>query len=149
MKQRLDYDKIAPEALKGMLELEKFLAASGLEASLLELIKIRASQINQCAYCIDMHTKDAIKKGEKLQRLFTLSTWRETDFFSLREEAALAWTETLTLIHNHEVTDVLFMKLKEHFKDQEIVALTTAINTINSWNRLAISFRKIPGSYQP
>ncbi|HET8886694.1 MAG TPA: carboxymuconolactone decarboxylase family protein [Salinimicrobium sp.] len=149
MKQRIDYQKIAPEALKGMLQLEKYIANSGLETSLLELVKLRASQINGCAFCIDMHTKDAREMGETEQRLYTLSVWHETDFFGKREEAALAWTEALTLIHNNDVPDALFEKVKKAFSDVEIVALTTAINAINNWNRLAISFRKVPGSYKP
>lgn len=147
MKQRIDYQKVAPAALKGMFELEKYVASSGLEKSLLELVKLRASQINGCAFCIDMHTKDARKAGETEQRLYTLSVWHETDFFSEREEAAIAWTEALTQIQHNDVADELFERVRKSFSDEEIVTLTTAINAINSWNRLAISFRKLPGSY--
>jgi AhpD family alkylhydroperoxidase len=122
---------------------------SGLERSLYELVKTRASQINGCAYCIDMHTKDARKAGETEQRLYTLSAWRETPFYSDRERAALAWTEALTLITENEVPDSLYEATREHFNEQEIVALTMAIVAINGWNRLAIGFRTVPGTYEP
>jgi len=149
MKQRLNYSEKAPDALKGMLELEKYVHGSGLERSLYELVKTRASQINGCAYCIDMHTKDARKAGETEQRLYTLSAWRETPFYSDRERAALAWTEALTLITENEVPDSLYEATREHFNEQEIVALTMAIVAINGWNRLAIGFRTVPGTYEP
>lgn len=149
MKPRLDYSKTAPGALKGMLELEKYVHGSGLERSLYELVKIRASQINGCAYCLDMHTKDARKAGESEQRIYALSAWRETSFYTERERAALDWTEALTLISEDEVSDSLYKATLGHFNEEEIVALTMAIIAINGWNRLAISFRTTPGSYEP
>ncbi|NLN31637.1 MAG: carboxymuconolactone decarboxylase family protein [Bacteroidales bacterium] len=149
MKPRLDYTKTAPGALKGMLELEKYVHGSGLERSLYELVKIRASQINGCAYCLDMHTKDARKAGESEQRIYALSAWRETPFYTERERAALDWTEALTLISEDEVSDSLYKATLEHLNEEEIVALTMAIIAINGWNRLAISFRTPPGSYEP
>lgn len=148
MKQRINYQKVAPEALKGMFELEKYVN-SALESSLIHLIKLKASQINGCAYCIDMHTKDARKAGETEQRLYALSAWRETDFYSDRERAALEWTEALTLISSNEISDSLFDTVRKHFDEKEMVALTTAVNAINSWNRIAIGFRAVPGSYNP
>lgn len=149
MKVRLNYSEVAPGALKAMLEIEKYAAGSGLEHSLYELVKTRASQINGCAYCLDMHTKDARKAGETEQRLYALSAWRETPFYTERERAALAWTEALTLISEDEVSDALFEATRAHFSEKEIVDLTMAIIAINGWNRLAISFRTLPGSYQP
>ncbi len=149
MKPRLNYSKVAPEAIKGMLELEKYVANSGLERSLYELVKTRASQINGCAYCIDMHTKDARKEGETEQRLYTLSAWRETPFFTERERAALEWTETLTLISSNHVSDELYEKMLQNFSEADLMTLTMAIVAINGWNRLAISFRTEAGSYNP
>lgn len=149
MKQRLNYSQIAPEALKGMLELEKYVSNSGLEKTLYELVKIRASQINGCAYCLDMHTKDARKTGETEQRLYALSAWRETPFYTERERAALEWTEALTLISETDVPDAIYDSVRKHFDEKEMVALTMAIVAINGWNRLAISFRTVPGSYKP
>lgn len=149
MKERLDYAESAPTALTGMLELEKYVRDSGLERPLYELVKIRASQINGCGYCIDMHTKDARKAGETEQRVYALSAWRETPFYSGRERAALAWTEALTLISENDVPDSLYEATREYFSEEEIVALTMAVVAINGWNRLAISFRKVPGSYNP
>lgn len=149
MKARLDYSKTAPAALKGMLELEKYVHESGLERKLYELVKTRASQINGCAYCLDMHTKDARKAGETEQRLYALNAWRETPFYSERERAALAWTEALTLISEYDVADELYEATRKEFSEKELVALTMAIIAINGWNRLAISFRTPPGSYQP
>lgn len=147
MKARLNYLEVAPKALKGMLELENFVHTSGLERSLYELVKTRASQINGCAYCLDMHTKDARKAGETEQRLYALTAWRETPFYSERERAALAWTEALTLISGNDVPDSLYEATRKYFNEEEIVALTMAIVAINGWNRLAISFRSVPGSY--
>jgi len=149
MKQRLEYAKVAPGALKAMRELEKYVASSGLERSLYELVKTRASQINGCAYCLDMHTKDARKAGETEQRLYALSAWRETPFYTDRERAALEWTEALTLISQNDVPDSLYENVRQFFDEQEIVALTMAVVAINGWNRLAISFRTVPGSYNP
>ncbi|MDX1829238.1 MAG: carboxymuconolactone decarboxylase family protein [Lutibacter sp.] len=149
MEARLNYSKVAPDALKGMLELEKYINDSGLERPLYELVKTRASQINRCAYCLDMHTKDARKAGETEQRLYALSAWRETPFYTKRERAALEWTETLTLISENEVPDSLYDSVRKHFNEAELVALTMAIVAINGWNRLAISFRTVPGTYKP
>jgi len=147
MKTRLNYVEVEPGALKGMLELEKFVHESGLDRTLYELVKARASQINGCAYCLDMHTKDARKAGETEQRLYVLSAWRETPFYTERERAALAWTEALTLIAENEVPDALYEVTRKYFNESEIVALTMAIIAINGWNRLAISFRTVPGTY--
>lgn len=149
MKERLNYQKVAPEALKPMIELEKYVATSGLERSLYELVKTRASQINGCAYCLDMHTKDARKAGETEQRLYVLSAWRETSFYTPRKRAALAWTEAVTQISHEGVSEELFKVTSQHFEEKELVALTMAIVAINGWNRLAISFGTIPGSYEP
>lgn len=148
MKQRINYSKAAPKAIKGIMEMEKY-AASILEMPLIELVKLRASQLNGCAYCIDMHTKDARAAGETEQRLYTLSVWRETTFFSDREKAALEWTEVLTLISQNDVPDVLFTAVRDHFGEEELIALSICINAINSWNRLAIGFRTPVGTYQP
>lgn len=149
MKKRLNYQAVAPEALKGMLELEKYVAGSGLEHSLYELVKLRASQINGCAYCIDMHSKDARRAGETEQRLYTLSAWKETSFYTDRERAALAWTEAMTLISENDISDGLYQEVTKRFSEKELVALTMAIVAINGWNRLAIGFRVEPGSYNP
>ena len=148
-KERLNYMKIAPESIKGLLEIEKYVAESGLDRKVFELVKLRASQINGCAYCIDMHTKDARSEGETEQRLYGLNAWKETPFYSEKERAALAWTEALTLISEKEISDSLYNKVKEHFDDQKTIALTMAIVAINSWNRLAIGFRNVVGNYQP
>ena len=148
-KKRLDYNETDPKAIKGMLELEKYVVGSGLEVSLYELVKLRASQINGCAYCIDMHSKDARKAGETEQRLYALSAWRETSFYSKRERAALAWTEAMTLISENDMADSLYEEVQQHFTEKEHLALTMAIVAINGWNRLAIGFRKEPGSYNP
>ena len=149
MKARLNYSKVATEAIKGMLEMEKYVHNSGLERLLYELVKTRASQINGCAYCLDMHTKDARKAGETEQRLYALSAWKETPFYTERERAALAWTEALTLIAENEVSDELYEATRKYFSEEDLVTLTIAIVAINGWNRLAIGFRSVPGSYNP
>lgn len=148
MEQRLDYPRLAPEATRALYALGTYLAGCGLEHSLLELIKIRASQINGCAYCIDMHTKDARAAGETEQRIYALNAWRETPFFTERERAALAWAEAITRIDGG-VSDDLYAKAREHFSEKELVDVTWAAAAINAWNRVAISFRSVPGSYQP
>lgn len=148
MQPRLEYDKIAPEGLRAMYGLEKYARDCGLEHSLLELIKYRASQINGCAFCMDMHTKDARAAGETEQRLYTLSAWRETPFYTDRERAALAWTEAVTQVSESHVSDELYEATRRHFNEKELADLTLAIVAINGWNRLAISFRKVPGTYQ-
>jgi AhpD family alkylhydroperoxidase len=149
MQPRIDYLKFAPEALKAMYSLEKYLANCGLEHKLLHLLKLRASQINGCAYCIDMHSKDARALGETEQRLYALDAWRETPFYTDQERAALAWVEAVTLVSETHVSDAVYEKLKQHFGEKEIVDLTLLATTINMWNRLAISMRAVPGHYQP
>jgi AhpD family alkylhydroperoxidase len=149
MTQRIDYMNAAPEALKKMYALEAYLKHCGLEKSLQELVKFRVSQINGCAYCLDMHSKDARAAGETEQRLFCLLAWRESPFYSERERAALDWAEHLTLISEKHVPDDLFERTRKHFSDEELVNLTLAVTMINSWNRFAISFKSEIGSYQP
>ncbi|MHB1795197.1 MAG: carboxymuconolactone decarboxylase family protein [Acidobacteriaceae bacterium] len=149
MDARLDYTKASPEAFKAMVQLEGVVRRSGIDPKLLDLIKIRASQLNGCAYCIDMHTKDARFKGENEQRIYALDAWRETPFFTEKERAALAWTEALTNIQAGHAPDAVYQELSKNFSEEEQVNLTLAITTINAWNRLAIAFRVVPGSYQP
>ena len=149
MESRMDYSKIAPEAVKGMWELESYVRHSGLEPPLLELVRLRASQINGCAFCIDMHTKDARAAGESEQRLYAVSVWEETPFFDERERAALAWTEAVTKVSDTHVPDGVYELARQSFSERELIDLTMAIIAINGWNRLAISFRKVPGTYQP
>lgn len=149
MEPRINYVQVAPDAYKAMRGLEEYVASSGLEKPLYELVKTRASQINGCAFCLDMHTKDARKAGETEQRLYALSAWRETPFYTERERAALEWTEALTLISDTDVPDALYENVRKQFSESEIVALSMAIIAINGWNRLAISFRTVPGSYNP
>ncbi|WP_141589229.1 MULTISPECIES: carboxymuconolactone decarboxylase family protein [unclassified Myxococcus] len=149
MEQRLDFLQKSSNAYQAMLGLERFVRNCGLEHPLLDLVKTRASQLNGCAYCIDMHTKDARVAGETEQRLYALSAWRETPFYTERERAALEWTEALTLISQSDVTDELYDRVRQHFSEEELVSLTMAVITINGWNRIAIPFRSVPGSYQP
>jgi AhpD family alkylhydroperoxidase len=149
MQPRIAYTKVASGAMKAMRGLEDYLAACGLEPSLLDLVRTRASQINGCAYCIDMHTKDARARGESEQRLYALGAWRETPFYTERERAALAWTEAVTLIANGHVPDALYEEVRQHLSEEELVNLTLAVVAINGWNRFAISFRTVPGTYQP
>lgn len=149
MSQRLNYAKAFPEGVHALIELERTIKSSGLEPSLVELIKTRASQLNGCAFCIDMHTKDARAAGETEQRLYALSAWEETPFFTPRERAALAWTEAITNIQNGHAPDALYEEVRKHFSEQEVVRLTFAIAQINFWNRLAIGFRVDVGTYQP
>lgn len=149
MKSRLVYHAAAPDGFKALLNLERYVRNSGLEHSLLELIKLRASQINGCAYCVDMHWKDARAAGESEERLYMLNAWRESHIYSDRERAALAFTEAVTLISETNVPDDVYTQTKQHFSDAELVNLTLAIATINAWNRLAITFRAEPGKYQP
>ena len=146
---RLNYSKIAPDGYQAMRKLEDYVKSSGLEPSLLELVKLRSSQINGCAYCIDMHTKDARSQKETEQRLYALSVWRETQFYTDRERAALAWTETVTQVAETHVPDDVYELAHKHFTGKELVDLTLAIVVINGWNRLAISFRTVAGSYEP
>lgn len=144
MQQRLDFFAASPEAIKAMMALEVASSKLGLELSLLELVRLRASQINGCAFCVDMHTTDARKAGETERRLHAVVVWREAPFFSARERAALAWTEALTLVAASHAPDADYAQLKEHFSEKEMVALTLAIGTINTWNRLSVGFRKLP-----
>jgi AhpD family alkylhydroperoxidase len=149
MESRLDYQNILPEGMKRILALERFSSNSGLEPSLLELVRLRASQINGCAYCIDMHSKDARTRGETEQRLYGLNAWRETPYYTDRERAALALTEAVTLIADSHVPDEVYEQAKQRFNEEELAKLMTAIIMINVWNRLAITFRSVPGSYEP
>jgi AhpD family alkylhydroperoxidase len=144
MEQRIDFYKASPDAIKALIALEAAVIKLGFEAPLLELVKLRASQINGCAFCVDLHTSDARKRGETERRLYAVSVWRETPFFSARERAALAWTEAITNIAQTHAPDEDYNNLSAHFSEREMVNLTLAINTINSWNRLSIGFRKMP-----
>ena len=149
MQARLNYTTVSPDAFKAMLGLEAAVARGSIERPLIELVKMRASQINGCAYCLDMHSKDARAAGESEQRLYTLDAWRETPFFSARERAALAWTETLTHVADTHVPDAEYEAARGEFSEQELVDLTLAIVAINGWNRIAVGFRSVPGTYQP
>ncbi|MGA8430703.1 MAG: carboxymuconolactone decarboxylase family protein [Candidatus Sulfotelmatobacter sp.] len=149
MEPRFTYVKAAPGVFKAMLGLGRYLQECGLEQSLLTLVDLRASQINGCAYCIDMHWKDLRAGGESEQRLYSLDAWRESPFYSERERAALEWTEALTLITNGRVPDEVYEKVRPHFNDKELSDLTLAIISINGWNRLNISARTVPGDYRP
>ncbi len=144
---RLDWYKILPEGYKAMLQLQNVVDQSKIDHKLLELVKIRASQINGCAYCLDMHTKDAIAIGESEQRLHLLAAWQEASFYSPRERAALAWCESLTQISQSGVPDKIYDEVKSLFSDKEIAELTLTIIAINSWNRLAVGFRSDVGNY--
>ena len=148
MSPRINFPKVAPEAYMAMRGLEAYLRQSGLDATLLELVKTRASQINGCAYCIDMHTKDARAHGETEQRLYALSAWRETPFFSERERAALAWTEAVTLVADAPIDDEDYESAREQFDEKALADLTLAIVAINGWNRLSIAFATVPGAYR-
>ena len=148
MEARLNYQAVSPEPVKAYYALGKYLVGCGLEGHLLELVKIRASQINGCAFCLDMHTKDARAAGETEQRIYALSAWRETPFFSERERAALAWTEAVTRIGDG-VPDALYQEARKQFSEKELTDLTWAVVAINGWNRIAISFGLVPGHYKP
>lgn len=149
MKERLNYAAVAPKGVEALRALETYVRQSGIDHALLELVKTRASQINGCAFCLDMHTKDARAAGESEQRLYGLSAWREAPYYSARERAALAWTEAVTLVSESHVPDDVYEEVRRHFDEQELVNLTMAIVAINGWNRLAVSFRKEAGTYQP
>jgi len=148
MSVRIHSSKIDPAAMRAMLGLEQYVRGSGLEPALLELVRLRASYINGCAYCVDMHTKDARAAGECEQRLYAVPVWRETPFFTPRERAALAWTEAVTELARTGVPDDVYQQARAEFSESELVALTMAVVTINGWNRVAVSFRTEPGSYQ-
>ena len=149
MEARMDYAKAAPGAMKAMSGLDAYIAKCGLEASLRELVKLRASQINGCAYCVDMHSLDARAGGEAEQRLYALPVWHETPFFTERERAALLWTEKLTLLSVDHVPDEVFEQVRQQFSEEELANLTLVIATINAWNRFGVSFRDVPGEYTP
>jgi AhpD family alkylhydroperoxidase len=149
MEPRLDYRKFRPEPLQAMLLLEQYIASCGLDHKLVHMLKLRVSQINGCAYCIDMHSLDARAAGETEQRLYALDAWRETPFYTERERAALAWVESITRVSETHVPDSVFDEVKAHFSDQEIVDLTFVASTINAWNRLAVPLRSVPGRYRP
>jgi AhpD family alkylhydroperoxidase len=149
MESRLDHAAVAPAALTAMLGLEKYVRSSGLEHSLLDLVKLRASQLNGCAYCLDMHWKDARARGETEQRLYLLDAWRESPGYSDRERAALAWVEAVTHISEGHAPDDVYEAARAQFDEKELVDLTMAIVAINGWNRLAIAFRAPAGEYQP
>jgi AhpD family alkylhydroperoxidase len=149
METRIDAIKAAPEVYRAMLALESVVNSSGLEGHLLDLVRLRASQINGCAYCIDMHSQDLRAEGETEQRLFLLDAWREAPFYSERERAALAWTEAVTQVAKGHVPDDVYEEARKHFRDDELVKLTLAIVAINGWNRFGIAFRATPGHYQP
>lgn len=149
MQARLDFAKTAPGVVNAMRGLETYLHSTGLDARLLDLVRIRVSLINGCAYCVDMHTKDARAAGETEQRLYAVPVWRETPFFNDRERAALAWAEAVTNVSYDHVPDAAFEAVRQHFTDRELADLTLAIVAINGWNRLAIGFRAVPGTYQP
>ena len=144
---RIDFSHIAPEAMRAQLGLEHYVRSSSLEHSLYELVKLRASMINGCAYCVDMHTKDARHAGETEQRLYAVSVWREAPFFSERERAALAWTDALTDMAHAGVPDALYDQVRSQFSERELVDLTMAVVVINGWNRLAVSLRAPVGGY--
>jgi AhpD family alkylhydroperoxidase len=143
MQSRLNAFAAAPEAMQAMLALEEYLRGSGLEASLIELVKTRASQINRCAYCLEMHTREAREAGETEERIYLLSAWRESSFYTERERAALAWTEALTLVAQTHAPDEDYEKASQHFTPEEMVKLTLLIGAINIWNRLAVGFRSV------
>lgn len=150
MQPRMDFTSAAPAAIRTLYGVEGHLRkSSGLDPALLELIRLRCSQINGCAYCIDMHTKDARALGETEQRLYTIAVWRETPFFNPRERAALLWCEHLTLISEQHVSDGVYEEVRGQFSEEEIVNLTLAVAAINAWNRFAIAFRSVPGQYEP
>ncbi len=149
MSARIDIAKISPAAYRAMATLEQYIHSSSIEPELIHLLKFRASQINGCAYCLDMHSKDARALGETEQRLYGLDAWRETSYYTERERAALAWIESLTLITNGHVPDTAFEAARKVFSEQELVDLSMIAVAINGWNRLAIAFRAEAGSYQP
>jgi len=148
-KERLSVFKVAPKAYQAMVQLEQAVRSLGLETKLYELTKIRASQVNGCAFCIDMHTQDARAAGETEQRIYALNAWRETPFFSARERAALSLTESITLVSETHVPDHIYAEAAAQFTETEIAALIMAITTINAWNRIAIASRTVAGTYKP
>jgi AhpD family alkylhydroperoxidase len=148
MQERVAYAKVAPGSIMAMRALDQYVIQSRLGPGLLDLVKIRASQLNGCAYCVDMHTKDARARGEGEQRLYALAVWHETPFFTDPERAALAWTEAITLLPRHRVTDEQYQDARQHFSEKQLVDLTMALIAINGWNRLSVAFRTVPGTYR-
>jgi AhpD family alkylhydroperoxidase len=149
MASRLDYQKFSQDGLQAMRALEAYIAGCGLDHKLVHMLKLRASQINGCAYCIDMHSIDARAAGETEQRLYALSAWRDTPFFDDRERAALAWVEAVTLVAQTQVPDEVYEGARAYFSEKEIVDLTYVAMAINAWNRLAVATRALPGRYRP
>jgi AhpD family alkylhydroperoxidase len=149
MQSRIKYPLVAPDGYKAMLGLEHYLHRCGLEAPLIHLVKMRASQINGCAYCLDMHSKDLRALGETEQRIYLLDAWEEAPFYSDRERAALAWTDAVTRVADGHVPDAVYEHARQQFTEKELVDLTLAVATINAWNRLAIAMRSQAGTYQP
>jgi len=149
MKARIDYRTADSKAIQLLLGIERHISASKLEPKLLHLIKMRASQINGCAFCLDMHSKDACAEGETEQRLYSLDAWEEAPYYSDRERAALEWTEAVTLLDRGHVPDSAYEKVRSHFSESEIATLTLAIGMINTWNRLNVAFRTEAGGYRP
>lgn len=149
MKPRMEYWRVAPEPYKAMTALETYLHDCSIDQALLHMIKLRASQINGCAFCIDMHWKDARAAGESEQRLYGLNAWEESPYYSARERAALAWTGALTNLHDGHVSNEVFEEVRRHFSEKELADLSWAVAAINAWNRLAIAFRSEPGHYKP
>jgi len=149
MEPRIDYTKISRGLFEALFGLEKYIHKSGLDEKLLNLIRLRASQINGCAYCIDMHWKDLKEQGESDQRMYGLDAWQESPYYTDRERAALAWTEAVTKIREGHVPDQIYEQVHRSFSDKELADLTLAICSINTWNRLNIAARTVPGTYQP
>ena len=148
MKPRIDSRRSSPKVRQHLLAIEAYLHQSSLGAKLLHLVNIRASQINGCAHCLDMHTQEARVDGESEQRLHTLDAWRDTPFFDDRERAALEWTEAVTLVADTRVPDEVYERVRQHFTEQELMDLTFAVAIINTWNRLNVAFRTVPGNYR-
>lgn len=149
MEPRIDYYKLSSEGYKAMLGLEHYLDNSTVEKKLLHLLRLRVSQINGCAFCLDMHWKDLQVEGENEQRMYSLDAWRETSYYTERERAALAWAEAVTNIRDGHAPDELYDEVRQHFSEQEVADLTLAVVAINGWNRISIAFRVVPGTYQP
>jgi AhpD family alkylhydroperoxidase len=149
MKPRLNYAKVAPGTYEAMDALDRYLQACDVEKSLILLVQLRASQINGCAYCLDMHWKDSCAIGEHEQRLYSLDAWRECSYYTDRERAALEWTEAVTLITTGHVPDAVYEHVRSHFSEKELSDLTLTVAAINAWNRLSIAGRLTPGTYQP
>ncbi len=149
MEPRIDITSVSPGALHAMLGLTRYLNQSGLDKKLLDLINLRVSQINGCAYCLDMHWKDLRAADETEQRLYGLDAWRESPYYTERERAALAWAEAVTRVADTHVPDEVFEEAKRHFSDKELADLTLNVVAINGWNRLSIAYRTTPGTYQP